>query len=210
MPPVCSSVLRSSLSQRGVQPRGSQRSDTAMSAWAQACTSDCQSILVVERVARSRYSRPSRLDDRDAGIAGTGAERRGIQQARLLIETGSLADEIAHEVAASVTQHHRSSVHRHDCEVAAVAGEEQVRRGRQEGSRCPDGEWDETEQTWPGRPEAQPQRAGHHQPKSPDRHRSAVLRLLLWHWPRCEPATAARRRHGPPPTKAAPRSRQDP
>lgn len=50
-PPVRSSAERSSLSQRGVQPRGNRRSDTTISASAQALVMVVQSICVAERVA---------------------------------------------------------------------------------------------------------------------------------------------------------------
>jgi hypothetical protein len=55
-PPVLRSVGESSFSQRGVHPRGSRRSDTTMSAAAQARVKVVHSIQVAERVASSRHS----------------------------------------------------------------------------------------------------------------------------------------------------------
>src|SRR4051812_23815519 len=56
IPPVLPNACRSSLSQRGVQPRGSQRSDTTISACEQAPVMVAQSIRVADRVASKRHS----------------------------------------------------------------------------------------------------------------------------------------------------------
>ncbi len=58
-PPQRPSESRSSLSQRGLQPRGSQRSDTTMSTEAQVCVNVRQSIRSDVRMASRRHSRPS-------------------------------------------------------------------------------------------------------------------------------------------------------
>jgi len=56
MPPVRRSAGASSFSQRGSQLRGSLRSETTISAWAQALVIVVQSMLVLDRVANTRHS----------------------------------------------------------------------------------------------------------------------------------------------------------
>jgi hypothetical protein len=55
-PPVRASASLSSLSQRGVQPLGRRRSETAMSAAAQAAVMLVQPIRIEERVASRRFA----------------------------------------------------------------------------------------------------------------------------------------------------------
>jgi hypothetical protein len=77
-------------------------------------------------------------DDGDAGIAGAVAVRPRAQCAGVAVETRRLGEQPADEIAGAVAQKERRSS-ANQREMLAVAGHEEVWRGRKQGARGADG-----------------------------------------------------------------------
>ena len=75
-----------------------------MSASAQAAVNVAQSIRVAERVASSRHSRRPLRDQRDAGVAGAGAERPRAEGLRVAVKARGFGDQRADIIAGPLAQ----------------------------------------------------------------------------------------------------------
>ena len=171
-PPVRASRSRSARSQRGLQPRGSRRSEIDdVGPGAGARPSPARRRDAGVRVARMRQRRPLAIDIGGAQILAARDAGQVVELDIIGLRRGQLGQRVADIVAGPPAQDRQPAVRSAQRDMAAVAGDEQVgQRRRQRPERS--GHDRDQAQPPPARPpQAEPQAARDHQRESAARHR---------------------------------------